>query len=109
MFGGESVFNRFFPVFGMQGMFAQPQPIWRAVLPRYALPNAGAAEATQSGCSRGNACAREGPEAITGEVDDEMKKRREVNALREQMRIAAGKDDFEKAIELRERIKEYEI
>lgn len=42
------------------------------------------------------------------EIDEEMKNRREINALREQMRIAAQGDDFEKAIELREKIKEME-
>ena len=34
-----------------------------------------------------------------------MMNRRELNALREQMRKAAENDDFEKAIELREKIK----
>ena len=42
------------------------------------------------------------------QVDDEMSKRRELNVLHEQMRLAASTDDFEKAIELREKIKEIE-
>ena len=50
-------------------------------------------------------CGKIAPEVSEAEVDDEMKKRREVNMLREQMRIAAESDDFEKAIELREKIK----
>jgi len=48
------------------------------------------------------------PETSDAKVDTEMAKRREINVLQEQMRIAASKDDFEKAIELREKIKEIE-
>lgn len=43
------------------------------------------------------------------EVDADMKKRRELNMLREQMRKAADSDDFERAIELRNMIKELEV
>ena len=48
------------------------------------------------------------PETKDAEVDGEMRKRREVNMMREQMRAAAESDDFERAIELREKIKEME-
>ena len=37
-----------------------------------------------------------------------MLKRRELNAMRELMRVAADNDDFERAMELRDRIKEIE-
>ena len=38
-------------------------------------------------------------------IDGEMRRRREINVLRDQMRKAARKEDFEKAAELRDRIK----
>ncbi len=41
-------------------------------------------------------------------VDEEMKKRREINILREQMQKAAETEDFEKAAELRDTIKKLE-
>ena len=41
-------------------------------------------------------------------VDAEMSKRREINMLKEQMRVAAEKDEFEKAIEIRDKIKHME-
>ena len=75
----------------------------------YALPYAAAAgpvSQQNSGCSCGfEQCA---PDIPGAKVDEEMKKRREINMLREQMRIAAENDDYEKAIELREKIKEME-
>ncbi|MCL2401924.1 MAG: UvrB/UvrC motif-containing protein [Oscillospiraceae bacterium] len=42
----------------------------------------------------------------TQAIDEEMKKRREINAIREAMRVAAENDDFEKAAQLRDKIKE---
>lgn len=39
-------------------------------------------------------------------IDPEMAKRRELNALREQMNIAVQNEEFEKAAELRDKIKE---
>ncbi len=41
-------------------------------------------------------------------IDEEMKKRREINVMREQMRQAAEAEDFEKAAELRDAIKKLE-
>ena len=41
-------------------------------------------------------------------IDEEMKKRRELNLMREQMRAAADSDDFEQAMELRDKIREIE-
>ena len=51
------------------------------------------------------------PELKTGEkveVDPEMQKRRELNMLREQMKNAAEKEDFEKAAEIRDKLRELE-
>ncbi len=42
-------------------------------------------------------------------VDDEMKRRREINILRERMRAAAEAEEYEKAAELRDAIKKLEI
>ena len=41
-------------------------------------------------------------------VNSEMKERREINILREEMRIAAEREDFEKAAGLRDKIRELE-
>ncbi|MBR7082111.1 MAG: UvrB/UvrC motif-containing protein [Oscillospiraceae bacterium] len=41
-------------------------------------------------------------------ADPELKKAREINALRAQMSAAAEKEDFEKAAEIRDRIRELE-
>jgi protein arginine kinase activator len=45
---------------------------------------------------------------IKTEVDDEMRKRRELNVMREQMRQAAEAEDFEKAAALRDSIRALE-
>ncbi|MBQ9857657.1 MAG: UvrB/UvrC motif-containing protein [Oscillospiraceae bacterium] len=42
------------------------------------------------------------------EVDPEIAKRREINALRHQMKMAARAEDFEKAAELRDKIRSLE-
>lgn len=44
------------------------------------------------------------PQAET-KVDPEMAKRREINALREQMKLAVENEEFEKAAELRDKIR----
>ncbi|SHI15898.1 Protein-arginine kinase activator protein McsA [Sporobacter termitidis DSM 10068] len=59
----------------------------------------------------GGDAAPDAPEAGAGikvDIDDEMKKRREVNILREQMHQAAKAEDFEKAASLRDSIKQLE-
>lgn len=45
---------------------------------------------------------------VKPEIDEEMKKRRELNILREQMRIAVEKEEFEKAAVLRDSIRALE-
>ena len=47
-------------------------------------------------------------EEKSAEVDPELKKRREINMLREQMNKAVSEEDFEKAAQLRDQIKELE-
>ena len=42
------------------------------------------------------------------EADPELQRRREVNALREQLNAAVKAEDFEKAIELRDKLREME-
>lgn len=54
-----------------------------------------------------------GAEAATGTagstgVDPELSKRREINALREQMRAAAESEDYERAAQLRDKLREME-
>ena len=44
--------------------------------------------------------------AQKAEIDPEMQKRRELNLLREQMRAAAETEDFEKAAQIRDSIRE---
>ena len=101
-FGGiDSILN------GFGGFMPSGIPVRRAYT-AYPIIMQGIPFTTQqsNACSCGAAqCA---PEATDAQVDSEMTKRREINAVREQMRMAAEGDDFEKAIELREKIKEME-
>ena len=62
----------------------------------------------QSGCSCGGSCSDSHSEAPAAEVDAEMQKQRELGVIREQMRLAAEKEDYEKAIQLRDKLKELE-
>lgn len=62
------------------------------------MPKPGAEETAQ----RGNQ-----PD-ISIEIDEAMKKRREINMLREQMQQAAATEDYEKAAALRDSIKKLE-
>ncbi len=50
------------------------------------------------------------PETVEaqGEIDGELKKKREINMLREQMKAAADAENFEKAMSLREEIRRLE-
>jgi len=108
MSGMDDFFGELFPILGLAGrmpMTGIPADSGYAALP-YAFwmqPGAGRQNGL-SACGCGQ-CMPDVPEA---QVDEEMKKRREINVLREQMRMAAEKDDYEKAIELRERLKEME-
>lgn len=48
------------------------------------------------------------PTEVTGVIDEEMKLRRELNVLREQMRSAAEEENYEKAAVLRDSIRRLE-
>ena len=106
MFDVRSVFDGFFPVFNAPGEF-WPIPMlgFGAAFP-FAMRPRLAAQTRPDACGCGSEAAAQ--ESRPAEVDEEMKKRREINVIREQMRLAAEKDDFERAIELREKIKEME-
>jgi protein arginine kinase activator len=47
-------------------------------------------------------------EKVTVTPDAELSRRRELNALREQLKIAVEAEEFEKAAELRDKIREFE-
>jgi excinuclease UvrABC nuclease subunit len=71
------------------------------VLPNEVQPQTGASKQCGAcGCGESSAT-----EVRTEKIDDEMRNRRELNV---QMRIAAENQDFEKAAELRDKIRELE-
>jgi protein arginine kinase activator len=79
LFGG---FGMFLPTFFVPAVVAQPRaPLGEPVIP---------------------------PDEKLPEVDEEMKKRREINILREQMYKAAAEEDYEKAAALRDCIRKLE-
>ena len=110
-FGFGSMLDEFFPVFGRlggSGTIGLPgfgiYSMFPGLVP---IGHVGPAKITHTGgCNCGDAQCTPDSQGVT--VDEEMKKRREINMLHEQMRLAAEKDDFENAIELREKIKEME-
>ena len=59
-------------------------------------------------CSCDGACEAPAEQNPATQIDDEMQKRREINVIREQMLLAAEKEDYEKAAELRDQIKQME-
>jgi len=101
----------FFPIFGEQrGHSPKAVPVIGFSLPMTfsVRPRTGAAQLAggrdcpdESGCECGEHADRE----LGGEVDMEMKARRE---LRMQMHRAARNEDYEKAAELRDKLKEME-
>lgn len=109
MFSTGSIFDSFFPIISVPGQFlTMPMAGFGMAIPLVIQPPADA-QTQPVDYSRGCGCERIAPDAPAAEVDDEMRKRREINVLREQMRLAAESDDFEKAIELRDRIKEMDV
>ena len=105
VFETQNVFDGFFPI-SMRRAFlpipildfgiASPFGSWRQV----GLPSA------ECGCD--GACEAPLKENPGVPVDAEMQKRREINAMREQMRRAAENEEFEKAAELRDEIRKME-
>ena len=129
MFNFENAFSGLVPMLGrIDGLLPMNMPVFRqntapqfSIFPRMGMQrlNSPISFENRTRCENGKGCGcasqtqeaqvqeTQAPE-VSGEVDDEMVKRREINTVREQMRLAAENDDFEKAIELRERIKEME-
>jgi len=94
-----------FPVHGASGFIPLAIPMVRTnpMLPYTARARTGRIEQdTPHVCGCGKSIARDPEE----KVDEEMNMRRELNA---QMRAAVEKEEFEKAAELRDRIKELEL
>lgn len=87
--------------------FTVPMLRFGAAFPLLTSPQPHGAE-RGGGCEGDCGYGKIAPETECSEVDAEMQKRREINMIREQMRIAAENDEFEKAIELREKIREME-
>ena len=59
-------------------------------------------------CGCDGACETLPKQSSETELDGNMQKRREINVMREQMRLAAQEEDFEKAAQLRDEIKRME-
>ena len=96
----DNMFDGFFGgFFGRRGM----NPFSSFGLPGLVMPRlAFAAPAEKAGSAEAS------PEAKPAAVDAELSKRREINALREEMRAAAEAEDYEKAAEIRDRLRELE-
>jgi len=114
-FQPASLFGGFFTGFFGEGNLPMPRLGLNTMSPFAVRPQMGI---LTQGCSCGQSCscgencscdvsAPDVQEKRQG-VDGEMQKRRELNAVREQMRIAAENEDFEKAAELRDQIKQIE-
>ena len=73
----------------------------QGLMPQTGLPQ-------KEDCACGGACEAPVKENPTAEIDADMQKRREVNIIREQMRLAAEKEDYEQAMKLRDQIKDME-
>jgi len=100
-----NIFDGMFPMRGGVGGFmplAIPVVQSNTMLPFTIQPHRGMIDHRNAcDCGCGNSQTKVG----TVEVDEEMSKRRELNAL---MRAAVEKEDFEKAAELRDQIKAIE-
>lgn len=82
------------------------------VFPTFVIPTVGLimpdASAAQHAGAAQTASTSIVPPDVKPEVDEDMKKRREINMLREQMKNAAEAEDFEKAAALRDSIRRLE-
>ena len=103
LFDTESLFDSVFSR-GFSRAFL-PMPMFGfGLLPTRALRSEAGLPADECGCG----CETKEKEATEGHVDEDMQKRREINAIREQMRLAAESEDYEKAAELRDRARQME-
>ena len=104
MLDSGNIIENFFPPSGFyDGLPKMPVIGFRQMFPYCGLPVLGV-QFEERACENG--CAAPDTKTPVAKVDGEMRKRREINAIREQMRIAADKEDFEKAAELRDKIKQ---
>jgi protein arginine kinase activator len=79
------------------------------VFPTFVIPTIGVIVPDQNGASQEQAVQPAVvPADIKPEIDEEMKRRREINILREQMRSAAEEENFERAATLRDSIRRLE-
>ena len=104
-FSAGDIFGAFFPMFGVRTGF--PPSGMRSGLQNMAYPIAlqpaiGGYTQDQACCS---ACGKAETTEGSADVDEKMLKRRELNL---KMRAAIESEDFEKAAELRDRIREME-
>ena len=110
LFDMNSLLNGFFPI--ISNGAAQTTPISTTVTKITIGPTRKTQVhnglPAQQECAPGESCNAPVRENAPATVDAEMLKRRELNIMREQMRLAAEKDDFEKAAELRDQIREME-
>ena len=105
IFSSDFFRNDFFPMSIRNPFIAIPMFGFGMASPFLLAPQAGL---PSEECSCEGSCeapVQKNPEA---EVDGDMQKRREINIIREQMRLAAEKEDFEKAAELRDQIRKLE-
>jgi len=107
MFSAGNWFDDFFPVLSdHRGAMQSIMPVFGFGIPFQVAMRPRLAAQTQADASVCNCgCGNHAQKAQTEEVDDEMKKRRELYAA---MRSAAENEDFEKAAQLRDQIKEME-
>lgn len=98
-FGGRSLFGRsLFDGFGLM-----PSMLRTLTLPRFDILFDGV-ETEQKTENKTEAKTEEKPV----EVDPEISRKRELNALREQLKKAVGEENYEEAIVLRDKIRELE-
>jgi len=103
-FGGDifgSMFNDFFQDFGKSARFGYFPDFGRMMIPVMTFPRIELAvkkdEAQDEKAVAGNAPA---------EKDEAMSRKREANLLREQLKAAVEAEEFEKAAQLRDKIRE---
>ena len=106
LFDVNSMFEQFMPVFGRpmfpSGLMPRFAPMSATPYPQLAMASRGVPAVESSGCNCGNGAANQCANKAE-EIDDKMAQRRELNM---QMRAAVEKEEFEKAAQLRDRIKE---
>jgi len=100
IWGGRNLFAR---------SFGSPFAGMRLAMPTFAFPHIEFRldDGSASGTARTEETAGK-TEHEESAADPELAKRREINMLREQMKTAADNEDFEKAAELRDKLRELE-